>query len=153
MDWMQKLVNGGKVNFWFCISFSPTIRANDIGWFCKKLGDMCRVSGMVCTHSFKYNIFQFKNCVFFIRKLIILWNRYSHQIQFCLLYQHKGTDWRWYWSHVMKRLLVPFLVKISIYLIYSLLFSQTATGIFTVCSSSLSMSVCVTNSHYMHTQI
>ncbi|KAJ4785439.1 Argonaute family protein [Rhynchospora pubera] len=42
----KKLVNGGQVNFWYCISFSPQVGGNDAGWFCKKLGDMCRVSGM-----------------------------------------------------------------------------------------------------------
>ncbi|KAJ4817713.1 Argonaute family protein [Rhynchospora pubera] len=42
----KKLVNGGKVNFWYCISFSPNFTPNDARWFCKELGDMCRVSGM-----------------------------------------------------------------------------------------------------------
>ncbi|KAJ1694860.1 hypothetical protein LUZ63_011558 [Rhynchospora breviuscula] len=42
----KKLVNGGKVNFWYCISFSPQIGGYDVGRFCKMLGDMCRVSGM-----------------------------------------------------------------------------------------------------------
>ncbi|KAJ4772441.1 Argonaute family protein [Rhynchospora pubera] len=42
----KKLVNGGKVNFWYCISFSPNIGADIAGWFCNNLGDMCRVSGM-----------------------------------------------------------------------------------------------------------
>ncbi|KAJ3687816.1 hypothetical protein LUZ61_016980 [Rhynchospora tenuis] len=42
----KKLVNGGRVNFWYCISFSPNIGADIAGWFCNNLGDMCRVSGM-----------------------------------------------------------------------------------------------------------
>ncbi|KAJ1699864.1 hypothetical protein LUZ63_008376 [Rhynchospora breviuscula] len=42
----KKLVNGGKVKFWYCISFSPNFTPNDARWFCKELGDMCRVSGM-----------------------------------------------------------------------------------------------------------
>ncbi|KAJ4786535.1 Argonaute family protein [Rhynchospora pubera] len=47
----KKLVNGGKVNFWYCISFSPNIGADIAGWFCNNLGDMCRVSGMEFTRN------------------------------------------------------------------------------------------------------
>ncbi|XP_078169217.1 protein argonaute 1B-like [Carex rostrata] len=42
----KKFVNGAKLNLWYCISFSPQVGAKEAGWFCKRLGDMCRTSGM-----------------------------------------------------------------------------------------------------------
>ncbi|KAF5931098.1 hypothetical protein HYC85_031971 [Camellia sinensis] len=41
----MKMVNGGKVEFWTCVSFSR-LRQNEVFKFCENLVDMCRNKGM-----------------------------------------------------------------------------------------------------------
>ncbi|KAL7173807.1 hypothetical protein ACSBR2_033131 [Camellia fascicularis] len=41
----KKMVNGGKVEFWTCVSFSR-LRQNEVFKFCENLVDMCRDKGM-----------------------------------------------------------------------------------------------------------
>ena len=44
---LQKMVNGGKVDFWTCVNFSSDY-ANMSEDFCKELVKMCNSKGMVC---------------------------------------------------------------------------------------------------------
>lgn len=41
------MVNGGKVSHWACVNFSRNITTSVASDFCKRLAEMCVVSGMV----------------------------------------------------------------------------------------------------------
>ncbi|CAL9759948.1 unnamed protein product [Musa acuminata subsp. burmannicoides] len=42
----KKLVNGGRVNNWTCISFARNVQENVARGFCRELAQMCQISGM-----------------------------------------------------------------------------------------------------------
>ena len=44
---LQKMVNGGTVNFWICINFSRNVQDTVARGFCNELAQMCVISGMV----------------------------------------------------------------------------------------------------------
>lgn len=42
----KRMVNGGSINYWACLTFASRLRPNDIGMFCNDLAGMCNNIGM-----------------------------------------------------------------------------------------------------------
>jgi hypothetical protein len=47
---LQKMVNGGKIDFWTCVNFSTRVQRDLPFEFCWQLMDMCNSKGMVGLH-------------------------------------------------------------------------------------------------------
>lgn len=51
---IQKMVNGGRVQNWICISFARNVQESVARGFCHELAQMCQTSGMVCAYGFPF---------------------------------------------------------------------------------------------------
>ncbi|KQK13776.2 hypothetical protein BRADI_1g12431v3 [Brachypodium distachyon] len=52
----KRMVNGGSMNYWACITFSSRLHPNDIGLFCHDLAQICNNIGMESVESAIRNI-------------------------------------------------------------------------------------------------
>uniref|UniRef100_A0A8I6YA31 Uncharacterized protein n=1 Tax=Hordeum vulgare subsp. vulgare TaxID=112509 RepID=A0A8I6YA31_HORVV len=53
----KRMVNGGSINYWACLTFASRLNPNDIGMFCHDLARMCNSIGMDTVESAIRNIY------------------------------------------------------------------------------------------------